>query len=209
MYASYAEDAKYQDSTWSVHFDPITGHHVVLHDLSNILLAQPSSVALQRALYNSYHGMCCAKAGVAVWLCGFIHGLPLNTGHSDDTHFIKDTDILEKQKQFAENDTSSSKPFLNVFDKRYQCVLDALAHGGQFCLQPAFIESEKQVKSSAVHYSGAVAVVWSRNECAINRCNMSWFLKQGAIEQMWNIDLVCDIWEAWTFQVNFMYEKFL
>ena len=116
MYALYAEDAKNQDSTWSVHFDPITGHGVVMHDSTNIPLAQPSSGALQRALYNSYYGMCCAKAGVAVQLCGFIHGFPLNTGHSDDTRFIKDTDILEKQKQFAENDTSSSKPFLNVFD---------------------------------------------------------------------------------------------
>ena len=64
-------------------------------------------------------------------------------------------------------------------------------------------------QSNAVLYSGAVAVVRSGNECAVNRCKMSWFLKRGAREQMWNIDLVCDIWEAWTFQVNFMYETFL
>jgi hypothetical protein len=98
MYASYAKDAKYQDLTWSVHFDPIAGHHVVMHDSTNIPLAQPSSAALQHALFNSYYEICCAKAGVAVQLCGFIHGLPLNTGQSDDTCFIKDTDILEKQK---------------------------------------------------------------------------------------------------------------
>jgi hypothetical protein len=108
MYALYAEDAKNQDSTWSVHFDTITSPRVVMHDSTNITLAQPSSATLQGALYISYHGMCCAKAGVVVHqLCGFSHGLLLNIGHSDDTHFIKDTDILDKQKQFTENNTSS------------------------------------------------------------------------------------------------------
>jgi hypothetical protein len=208
MYASYAEDAKFRDRTWDGHFDPNNGPRIVMHDSTNIPLAQPSCAALQRALYNSYYGMCCAKAGVAVQLCGYIYGLPLNTGHSDDTRFIEDTCILDKQRQFAENDTSSVKPFMNVFDKGYQCLLDALLHG-QSCLQPAFAESEKQFKDNAVLHSGAVAVVRSGNERAVNRCKMSWFLKRGAREQMWNIDLVCDVWEAWSFQVNFMYEKFL
>ena len=175
MYASYAEDAKFRDPTWSGHFDPVTGHRVVMHDSTNIPLAQPTSAALQRALYNSYYGMCCAKGGVAVQLCGYIYGLPLNTGHSDDTRFIEDTKILEKQQLFAESDKSSTKPFLNVFDKGYQCVLEAKNHGGQFCLQPAFAESERQFKSDAVLYSGAVAVVRSGNERAVNRCKMSWF----------------------------------
>jgi hypothetical protein len=208
MYASFAEDAKYRDRTWNGHFDPITGERVVMHDSTNIPLAQPSSAALQRALYNSYYGMCCAKAGVAVQLCGYIYGLPLNTGHSDDTRFIEDTDILKKQQIFAENDESSKKPFLNVFDKGYQCVSDAL-ECGQYCLQPTFAESEKQFKDNAVLYSGAVAVVRSGNERAVNRCKMSWFLKRGATDQMWDIDLLCDVWDAWTFQINFMYEKFL
>ena len=209
MYASYAEDAKFRDPAWSGHFDPINGHRVIMHDSTNIPLATPSSAALQRALYNSYYGMCCAKAGVAVQLCGYIYGLPLCTGHSDDTRFIKDTGILEMQQQFLDNDNSSTKPFLNVFDKGYQCLLDANAHGGQFCLQPAFAESEKQFKTNAVLHSGAVAVVRSGNERAVNRCKMSWFIKRGAKDQMWDIDFVCDMWDAWTFQINFMYEKFL
>ena len=141
-------------------------------------------------------------------LCGYILGLPLNTGHSDDTRFIEDTNILKLQQQFAERDSSSNKPFLNIFDKGYQCTLSALSHG-QSCLQPAFAEREKQFKDNAVLHSGAVAVVRSGNERAVKRCKMSWFLKRGAVDQMWNIDLICDIWEAWTFQVNFMYKKFL
>ncbi len=31
----------------------------------------------------------------------------------------------------------------------------------------------------------------------------------GELQIMWDIDLLCDVWNAWTFQVNFMYEKFL
>ena len=88
-----------------------------MHDSTNIPMATPSSAAMQRALYNSYYGMCCAKAGVAVQLCGYIYGLPLNTGQSDDTRFIEDTHILEQQQQFAESDLSSKKPLLNIFDK--------------------------------------------------------------------------------------------
>ncbi len=140
------------------------------------ILCQPTSTALQRALYNSYYGMCCAKRGVAVQLCGYIYGLPLNMGHSDNTRFIEDTKILEKQQVFAESNTSST----NVFDKGYQCVLEATNHGDQFCLQPAFAESKKQFKSNAVLYSGAVAVFQSGNECVVNRCNLSWFLKRKA-----------------------------
>jgi len=208
IYASYSEDAKFRAEHWSTHFDPVTGHRVVMHDSTNIPLARPTSAALQRALYNSYYGMCCAKAGVAVQLCGWIHGLPLNTGHSDDTRFIEDTEILQKQQVFAESDTTSNKPFLNIFDKGYQCTLLA-SKLGQFCLQPTFAESAKQFKDSEVLFSGAVAVVRSGNERAVNRCKMSWFLQRGAVQQKWDINFVCDVWEAWTFQVNFMFEKFL
>ena len=208
MYASYAEDAKFRDAQWNGHFDQTTGHRVVMHDSTNIPMATPTDAAMQRALYNSYYGMCCAKAGVAVQLCSWIHGLPLNTGHSDDTRFIQDTEILQKQKIFAENDKSSTKPFLNIFDKGYQCTLMASQHN-QKCLQPAFAEFDKQFADNMTLYSGAVAVVRSGNERAVNRCKMSWVLKKGAVEQKWDVDFLCDVWEAWTFQVNFMFAKFL
>ncbi len=38
-------------------------------------------------------------------------------GHSKYTGFIEDTEVLEKQKVFEENVKSSTKPFLNLFDK--------------------------------------------------------------------------------------------
>ena len=207
-YASFAEDTKIRGSQWNEHFNPINGHRVVMHDSTNIPLTQPTDAALQCALYNSYYGMSCAKAGVAVQLCGWIHGLPLNTGHSDDTRFIEDTEILQKQRLFAESDKSNTKPFLNVFDKGYCCVLTAMVQG-QYCMQPAFAESEKQFRANMALHSGAVAVLCSGNECAVNQCKMSWFLKRGNVKGPWSIDCICDVREAWTFQVNFMFDKFL
>ena len=131
-----------------------------------------------------------------------------DTGHSSDTRFIEDTNILSVQKEFADSDTSSNRPFLNIFDKGYNCTNQALEHG-QTCLQPAFAEFEKQFADNRTLYSGAVAVVRSGNERAVKRCKMSWVLKRGSREQMWEVDFLCDVWEAWTFQVNFMYDTFL
>ncbi len=133
-----------------------------MHDSTNIPLSQPVDAALQRAL-KSWSGC---------------YGLPLNTRHSDDTCFIEDTAILQKQKLFAESNKSNTKPFHDVFDKGYQCVLTAMVQG-QYCPQPAFAESDTQFKANMAIHSGPVAVVCSGNERAVNRCKMSWFLKRG------------------------------
>jgi hypothetical protein len=68
MYASYAEDAKFQNKVWNNHFDHKDGPCVVMHDMSNIELPAPSSGDLNQALHNAYYGMCCVKAGVAMQL---------------------------------------------------------------------------------------------------------------------------------------------
>jgi hypothetical protein len=100
---------------------------------------------------------------------------------------------------------SSDKPFLNIFDKGYQCVLPAL-NEGQECMQPTFAQSEKQFTDRAT-----VAVVRSGNERAVNRCKMLWFIRHGNgnVDGLYDIDFCCDIWEAFTFQINFMYDKYL
>jgi hypothetical protein len=74
---------------------------------------------------------------------------------------------LQKQKLFVESDKSNTKLFLNAFEKGYQCVLTAMVQG-QYCLQSAFSESKKQFKAVMALHSGAVAVVWSGNEHAVN-----------------------------------------
>jgi hypothetical protein len=152
--------------------------------------------------------MCCAKAGIATQLCSWILGLPLVTGHSDDDRQIRDTMVLELQKLFAESDPSSEKPFLNIFDKGYHMLLEASKYG-QLCCQPDRSKGDEQFGMKKLLRSASVAVVRSGNERAVKRCKMSWFLKRGCYDQLWEIDLICDVWEAFTFRVNFMYDSYL
>jgi hypothetical protein len=206
MYASYEEDAELRDPSWNRHFDPVSGHRVVMHDTTNIPLPSPSSGDLNRALHNQYYNMCCAKAGVAVQLCCWIFGLPLVTGHSDDDRQIEDTKILELQQEFFENDSTSDLPFLNVFDKGYHQLLQTMRHGGQMCCRPH--DADEHFGGDRVLRSGCVAVVRSGNERGVNRCKMSWFIKRGCSLQNLEIDMLCNVWEAFSFRINFMYDNF-
>jgi hypothetical protein len=205
MYASYEEDAEFRAPSRNQHFNPVNGHRPVMHDTTNIPLPSPSAGDLNRALHNKYYNMCCAKAGVAVQLCCWIFGLPLVTGHSDDDRQIEDTKILELQKEFSENDSTSHRPFLNVFDKGYHQLLQAMRHG-QMCCRPD--EADEHFGGDKVLRSGCVAVVRSGNERGVNRCKMSWFIKRGCSEQTWDIGLLCNVWEAFSFRINFMYDNF-
>jgi hypothetical protein len=151
MYASYEEDARLRDPSWNRHFDRENGNRVVMHDTTNIPLPDPSSGDLNRALYNSYYSMCCAKAGVAVQLCCWIFGLPLVTGHSDDDRQIEDTKILELQKKFFENDSTSDRQFLNVFDKGYHQQLETNKYG-QMCFAARHCGCEIRGRQGSSHW---------------------------------------------------------
>jgi hypothetical protein len=175
-----------------------------MHDTTNIPLPEPSSGDLNRALHNQYYNMCCAKAGVATQLCGWIFGLPLVTGHSDDDRQIADTKILELQKEFTETtDATKDKPCLNVLDKDYDQVLETVKHGQLYC-NSARPDYGGRFGDNKILQTGCVAVVRSGNERAVtNRSKLSWFVKRGCTDQLWDIDLLCDVWEAFTFRVNF------
>ena len=84
------------------------------------------------------------------WSGNTVMQLDLWITTSDRTQrFIEDSSILLMQKEFAENDCSSDRPFLNIFDKGYQCVLASI-NEGQECMQPTFLESNKQFNDWAV-----------------------------------------------------------
>jgi hypothetical protein len=208
MYASYEEDAELRNHKWNEYFDPKTGERVVMHDATNIPFMSPTDAAQQRAMWSDYYGMCCAKTGISNQLCSWIRGMPLFTGRLGDSNMVRDSGIMPQQKDFAEMDQSSQVPFLNVFDKGFRNAIEA-DQAGQRVLQPIFSKGDKQFNRNEVLHTAAVAHIRSGNERAVGRCKMSWFVKRGCMEQAWDIDLLCDVWEAWTFQVNFMYDKYL
>jgi hypothetical protein len=130
------------------------------------------------------------------------------TGHSDDDQQLDQTKILELQAAFAENDLVDEvlKAFLNVFDKGYHQSLKAKKHG-QICLQPDRSDSISE-DGEALLRAACVAVFRSGNEQGVKRAKISWFVSRGLKYQMWDIDLLCHVWEAWTFRMNFMYDDF-
>lgn len=193
---------------WDSTFDRDDGPCVVMHDATNVPFLNPSGANLQRAMWNDYCGMPCAKGGVSNQLCSWMQGMPLFTGRMTDSQMMKESKILQQQQAFSEADETSSKPFTNVFDKGFCNLLDAAVEG-QKCLQPKYSKGEMQFEGKDTLCSACVAVMRSGNERAVQRCEMSWFVKRGCGFSLWDTSLVCDAWEAWTFQANFMCDKFL
>jgi hypothetical protein len=209
MYASYEEDADLRAKQWNEHFDKKDGMRIIMHDATNVPFPTPQNAHLQRAMWSDYYGQCCAKGGISNQLSGWIRTIPLMTGRITDSSLITTSMILKQQKEFAKEDTSSVKPVTNVFDKGFRNALDA-AMEGQSCCQPKYSKGQtQQFSGQEVLHSAGVAVLRSGNERAVQRVKVLWFLKRGCAYHLWDVDLVCDIWEAWGYQVNFMYDKFL
>jgi len=204
MVATYEEDAKFRREHWNEHFDPQTGIRAEMIDASELVLPSPSDAELQRSLFSDYYGGPVAKAGICNQFCSWIRGLPLCTGRITDSQLVTVTGVLEQQKTFAEaDDTHSHIPFTDIVDKGFKIAISAVLHG-QKVMQPNYSKGGVQFTGIETLESACVAVVRSGNERAVK-----WFIKRGCAYQLWDIDLVCDIWEAWTFQVNFMHDKYL
>ena len=113
------------------------------------------------------------------------------------------------RNDFAENNLINGDltSFLNVFDKGHHSTLECKKHG-QRCVQPD--RGEIAASSGALLLrSSTVAVLRSGNERGVLRSKMSWFVSNGMKHgQQWDINFLCDMWEAWTFQANFMHESF-
>ena len=80
--------------------------------------------------------------------------------------------------------------------------------GGQLLLQPFFAKSDRKFNSNEVLVSGAVASHRSANERAVARMKHSKFLERGIAKRA-NLETVADVWLAWGFQCNFMFEPVL
>lgn len=127
-------------------------------------------------------------------------------GHCDDDQQIEYTKIFEMQKLFAELDPTSTEAFLNIFDKGYHKLLEAKQQGHQLCYQPDKVDL--LLSGEAVLRTACVAVTRSGNERGVKRGKLSWCIKNGMNHKLMEVDLMCDIWGAWTFRVNFMYKDF-
>jgi hypothetical protein len=97
--------------------------------------------------------------------------------------------VRHNAKEFSENDKTSQKPFLNVFDNGYHQRLQTDKYG-QLCCIPDL--ADENFGSDRVLRTGCIAVVRSGNERAVKRCKMSWFIKRGCYDQIWDT-AICSV----------------
>jgi hypothetical protein len=208
LYATHKEDVQLRKPSWNEIFTIIKGERIVMHDNTDaVRLMKASDPEMQRATWSKYYGGCVGKGGIACQLCGWTVTLELCTGAIDDSSYIDAVQILRLQDDFAKNDPTSERPFTNVFDKGYRCILAALEQGLQVCLQPTFAQSDRKFSTNNVLHSAGVAAIRSGNERAVRQTKLSWMIKRGcSYHQPWDLDMQCDIWLAWGFQINFMYD---
>merc|ERR1712032_1206587 len=205
MYASHEEDCKLRKEKWN---DQFKDKRIIMHDNTNITLVTPYYADKQRSLRSKYNAECCAKGGVSIQMCGWIRALHLFTGGIDDSKYIERSEILKQQQLFQEGDESSNNQFINIFDKGYRVTLLARDHA-QSCLQPIFAQSDIQFFRNELLHSASVAVIRSGNERAVKIMKYSWILQRGINHPNFKLSVLDDIWLAWGFQINFMYNTVL
>ena len=193
---------------WKEKFD---GVRIVMWDDTNVNLAyQPSGADEQRLTYSMYYAANCSKGGVFLQLCGWLGVEHLWVGATSDTHYQEHTHIFERQEQFAQNDLVEGEiiPFTAVLDKGYRVNLPAWRAGKQQIHQPIFAKSDRKFRGRETIKSADIATDRSGNERAVNRCKESGFIKRG-IPKNGSPKLMDDVWLAWSYQTNFMFEPVL
>eukprot|EP00957_Ditylum_brightwellii_P091594 6973958-Ditylum_brightwellii.AAC.1 len=91
-----------------------------------------------------------------------------------------------------------------MLEKESRSILTAWRSGGQLLLRPFFVKSDEKFASREVLLSADVASDRSGNEQAVKvmkRCVM-----EEDIHLSHNLEVTADIWLAWGFQTNFMYD---
>jgi len=207
LYATCEEDIALWSGKWHDIFHSSRMERIVMHDCTDVHLVKPSNPNLQRALYSQYYGGCVAKGGIRLQLCGWAVTFDLCTGGMDGTSYVKAIRIFESQEVFAKHDITLQHAFVNIFDRGYRLILDALACGGQLCVQPLYSRSDGKFTTSHVLYSAEVArIVRSGNERSVRQVKQSWLIKRGlrpTYQPNWDLCILADMWLAWGFQVKF------
>ena len=208
MYTSFEEDKFLRKEKWNAKYE---SKRVVMWDDTNIPFNfKPSSAKNQRITYSPYYGMNCAKGGVFLQLCGWLGVEELWCGATSDSHYSEHTPILKQQNEFAKIDTIDGVvlPFTLILDKCYRIVQIAWREGEQVCLQPTFKSSDRKFSCDEMLISASVAADRSGNERAVKRCKESAMLKRG-LKPNGCPKRLNNVWLAWSFQTNFMYNSVL
>jgi hypothetical protein len=132
-------------------------------------------------------------------------------GAVTDSDYLVRSGILDLQEQFIKlyDSEDDSAKWINILDKGYKVVGECFVHGEQECLQPAFAHAGMpKFTAEETQLTAAVAADRGANERAVRLCKLSKYIDDG---YKGTVDVVqlCDVWLAWSFQVNFVYRPVL
>jgi hypothetical protein len=208
-YASLREDEDLRKASWNAMFKDVRVR-MIMHDMTDVPLPHPSDAELNRATYSKYYGGNCGKGGIFTQPCGWEGTLELFTGSVGDSDYVRSSKMLEHQEEYQNSDPQidgSIIPFTNVYDKGYRVILDFVRHGKQLCWQPVCARSDRRYGTFSTLLTAVVAYTRSGNERSVKHVKHSWLIVRGCgTGQSFDLDFVADMWLAWGFQINFMYD---
>ena len=92
-----------------------------------------------------------------------------------------------------------------MLDKGYRIILAAWKTGNQLVLQPDFKSSDRKFSQKQVISSAVIAEDRSANERSVRLVKKCNFLDKGIYGKV-SMKRMDNVWLAWGFQTNFMYE---
>ena len=205
LFATYEEDKLFRKDQWNI--NEYDNKRIIMHDNTNIDLYKPGTGEAQRLTYSSYYNRNVGKGSVSIQPCNWITTFELWMGAVNDTDYLINNKIFEQQHQFStEYDNKSGDiPWYNILDRGYRVTDKAWKVGKQYVYQPTFAGATKRFTGNQTLRSGATAAIRSGNERAVHLIKLSHYLKNG-LRPLESVEDLCNVWLAWGFQVNFMYE---
>ena len=89
-----------------------------------------------------------------------------------------------------------------------QARAQQFVYAQQFVLQPTFVKSDRKFNTEETIQSSRIAAGRSGNERAVRLCKTCNFLRNAEKGfKMKEVNRLCDVWLAHSFQINFMYKS--
>ena len=179
-------------------------------DMTNVSAYTFTDGALQRATYSDYYRENCFKGGDYAQLCGWLGNEDLWGGAVGDSDYHSDAGYLEEQRKFQESDLVDGQVirFLNLLDRGFKRKMASWKSGRQVALQPPSAKSDRRFTGRQTIFAGSVAHDKGRNERAVRVCKRCGLAKRGFLPGMCATRLN-NVWRAFGFRANFMYEPVL
>jgi DDE superfamily endonuclease len=131
---------------------------VIMWDMTNITITQPSNAETARLTYSQYYNSNCGKGGIFLQSSSWIGTHDLWMGAVSDSDYLTRSGILQNQCDFVEDDLFCDVPFTNITDKGFRVTADCFRYGRQRLLQPPFMKSNRRFSSQQTFKAAAIVL---------------------------------------------------